>query len=114
MSVFNWKEKLLNKKIIIWGASIGGKQVYDLLARNDLHVEAYCDNNKQENLYLGKPVIRPAALQQMVESNDDYAIIVASFAFEIIYEQIKLLGIDCDVYVYLLYDPCHLKSGQIY
>lgn len=43
-----------------------------------------------------------------------YVIIIASYAFEVIYEQIKSIGIDVEVYIYLLYDPCHLKKTSLY
>lgn len=116
MHSFDWIEKLSDKKIIIWGASIGGNQAYECLMKNDLQVVAYCDNDvkKQKDLYNGKKVMSPNELRKTINAAEkDYAVIIASFAFEKIYDQIKSQGIICEVYIYLLYDPCHLKSGNI-
>lgn len=111
----SWKRELTDKKIYIWGASIGGAQAYKSLQRNGLQVTAYCDNNRQKQgtLYNGAPVISPEQLQKRVAEDGSSLIIIASFAFETIYRQISAQGIRCPVYIYLLYDPCHLKSGMI-
>lgn len=113
VELMNWQEELAGKTLYIWGASIGGTQALSALERENMRVEAYCDNNekKQGQLYNGVPVISPAHLKTVLD--ESAVIIIASFAFETIYTQIRAKGIDCPVYIYLLYDPCHLKSGMI-
>ena len=112
MNFYRWKEELKNKKIYIWGASIGGNQAFICLQKNGIQVEAFCDNDKQkqEMLCNGKSVIPPELLKK--EWGDDAVIIIASYAYEDIYRQIQKIGIECKVYIYLLYDPCHLKAGK--
>ncbi|MDE6945681.1 MAG: hypothetical protein K2P14_00710 [Anaeroplasmataceae bacterium] len=48
MNFYKWKDELKDKKIFIWGASIGGNQAFECLAKNGIPVEAYCDNDEQK------------------------------------------------------------------
>lgn len=114
VNIYEWREKLKNKRIFIWGASIGGTQADKCLERNGMQVEAYCDNDiaKQGSLHNGKRIISPNTLKNGGVSNK--AIIIASYAYEVIYNQIQNMGIECEIYIYLLYDPCHLKNRSLY
>lgn len=114
MNLYKWKEELRGKKIYIWGASIGGSQAFKCLEKNGLRIEAYCDNDsqKQGGLCNGKRIISPNYLKEI--RGDNLVVIIASYAYEVIYEQIQKMGINCEVYIYLLYDPCHLKVGREY
>ncbi len=114
MKFYKWKEELRDRKVFIWGASIGGKQALGCLTKNGIMVEAYCDNDKQKwrGEYSGKPVISPESLQ--LQCNAESVVIIASYAYEAIYQQILKLGLKCKIYIYLLYDPCHLKAEETY
>ena len=116
MSFLEWKKDFEGKKIIIWGASIGGNQAFWCMEKNGVAVEAYCDNNEQKHgtLYNGKMIISPERLKQQMGGAQDYIVVIASFAYEVIYKQIQELGINCAVYIYLLYDLCHVKNGVVY
>ena len=114
-----WIEWLKGSNIVIWGASLGGEQAIACLRRNGLNPEAFCDNNESKwgTSYHETDVISPNEFIRRVQATRggaDYSIVIASFAWEVIYKQIRELGINCQVFIYLLYDPCHLKSGHIY
>lgn len=112
MNFYKWKDELKDKKIFIWGASIGGNQAFECLAKSGIPVEAYCDNDEQKwcGGYNGKQVISPESLR--LQCNTESVVIIASYAYEDIYRQILKIGLKCKIYIYLLYDPCHLKSGE--
>lgn len=80
-------------EIIIFGAGIGGMTTYELLKKygQDQKVKAFSDNNKDKigQIYLGKPVIAPAA----IESGKEQLILISSTAFDIISEQLLKLGL---------------------
>ena len=116
--MLEWIEWLKDSNIVIWGASLGGEQAIACLRRNGLNPEAFCDNNESKwgTVYHETRVISPREFMGRVSSTrgGEYCILIASFAWEVIYRQIREIGIDCPVYIYLLYDPCHLKSGHVY
>lgn len=107
-----WYEDLRNRKLIIWGASIGGGQAIECLHCYSLDIEAFCDNNPDKigKRYCEKRIISSCELRELVNTCTNYCVLIASFAWETIYEQIRSEGLCCDVYVFLLYDPCHLKK----
>lgn len=109
----NWARELAGKKIIIWGASAAGRQLHGLLTRNALEPAAYCDNdkNKQGTEYDDIPVISFENLCAGTQDDGNCAIIIATLRYEEVYEQIRAQSIGAEVYIYLLYDPCELKSG---
>lgn len=116
-----WKNTFKKKKLIVWGTSRGAVQAVTLLNKNGFTVTAYCDNNKAKHgkvfnplasIETGGEVFSPEKLKESV--SDDCVVIITSFAYEAIYKQIMRMGIHCAVYIYLLYDPCHLKTGCRY
>lgn len=110
-------QELKNKQVIIWGASIGGGQAYDLMLRNDVRPYAFCDNSKekQKGLYKGLEVLSPFKVKELVKGREkEYVIVIASTFYGVIYEQIKRLGVCCEVFIFLLYDPCKWKKKQMY
>ena len=115
-----WIDWLKGTRIVIWGASLGGEQAISCLRRNGLEPEAFCDNDvkKWGTIYHETGVISPVEFMNRISAQrggtSEYSIIIASFAWEVIYKQIRELGIECSVYIYLLYDPCHLKNGHVY
>lgn len=114
----NWQEFFGNKKLIIWGASRGGKQACDFLAKNGFNLFAWCDSDEQKwgRLTDGKPVLSTSQLIESLtqENSDNYVIIIASYCFGDIYRQIRKLYADVPVFVYYMYDPCFLKTGKIF
>lgn len=110
-------KEIKGRKAIIWGASIGGGQAYNLMAGNDVRPYAFCDNSeeKQKGLYQGLEVLSPLKVKELVNGREaEYVIIIASTFYGVIYEQIQKLGIRCDVLIFLLYDPCKWKKKQEY
>ncbi len=112
-----FKDTLLEKaekyqQILIFGAGIGGKMVYDFLSEHSQEhkVIYFSDNNKNKTggSYLGKPVILP---EQIVFGND-MLILVSSTAFDVIYKQLVKLGADGKNICYCQPAGFHLKNSS--
>ena len=58
------------KNIYIYGATTGAKIIQQALFSKGIDIEGFCDCDKRKSMYSGKPVCRPAAL------DDDAVIIV--------------------------------------
>ena len=104
--------------MIIFGASIAGNQLFELLKVMGGGPSAYCDNNPQKwnTKFNGVPVISVEDAKRLTESDPtNYAFIVASCFYEIMYNQLKSMGVTSDIYLYLLYDPlgCKLKATPL-
>lgn len=83
-------KKKTEEKIVIFGASTGGRRAYGCRKRSQT-VVAFADNDtaKQGQRFCGKPVIAP---QRLDEINYDRIIIACQSAFQV-YLQLSRLGI---------------------
>ena len=56
--------KELHKPVILYGASDCGKAYYDVLTKNGIEVECFCDDDiiKQQGLFCGKKVMDSGCL----------------------------------------------------
>ncbi len=81
----------MSTKVIIFGASEGGKKVRQRLPKN-INVIAFSDNdpNKHGTTIDKIPVVEP---EQLLKLNFDYIIIGSMYELEIS-RQLKLMGID--------------------
>lgn len=79
-------------KVLIFGASEGGRKVVDMLREDNVEVLAYIDNDEEKvrKKLNGKEVILP---EKISEFNYDY-ILIASMYFNEIFDQLANLGID--------------------
>jgi FkbM family methyltransferase len=100
-----------NKNIIVFGASIAGKQVYQWLKKQNIKISYYCDNNPEKigTYYNDVNVISLSMLSEKILGGG-YLVIIASCFFEIIYEQIRHIEPQCPIYVFTLYDPLDVKN----
>lgn len=53
-----------NKKIVIWGAGVYGRYMFNLLTKQNLNIYCFCDSYKykEESLFLEKKIISPEQL----------------------------------------------------
>ncbi|MDQ8186434.1 hypothetical protein [Pelagicoccus sp. SDUM812002] len=79
------------RKIIIFGAGLGGRRANQCLRRGD-KVIAFADNNpnRQGEMFLGKKIMSPVSL---AEGNFDGILIASQYAPQI-FQQLVELGID--------------------
>lgn len=66
--------ELENKHVIIYGAGGGAKDLYGLLSENHIHVQAFCQTNRNKSTYMGLPVL---SLDE-VPVDERYAVIVSA------------------------------------
>ena len=66
-------DQIKNKKIIIYGATIGGKIICQSLELMGVEVFGFCDLYKYNQLYSGRQVIHPKELRKI----DDKIVVVA-------------------------------------
>lgn len=76
-------------KVVFFGASEGGKEIYAKLMKDCIHVSYFCDNDSKKwgNSFLGKKIIPPFQLK-----TDDHIVISSSFQDEI-YCQLREAGL---------------------
>jgi len=76
-------------EVVLFGASEGGKEIYQKLSRDHVNVSCFCDNDstKWGKFFLGEKIISPSEL-----SIDDFILISSSFQDEI-YCQLRELGL---------------------
>lgn len=80
-------EKLMGKKLIIYGAGKQGEICFEKLESVGGNVEAFCTTNKEKDTYLGKKVI----LIDEVPLKDEYAVIIATEREDYKIEMLKML-----------------------
>lgn len=63
---------------VIFGAGTRGQRLFDMLKKNDVEVEYFCDNDirKQGSIICGIPVI---GIEQLMENKDNYHILVSPY-----------------------------------
>lgn len=116
MTNTEWQSAFLKKRIVIWGASIGGNQTYEILTKNEIFPEAYCDNSEAKwgGVFNRLPIISPKQLYQYAADKEEYLVIIASVFYDDIYKQMMELGITVETWILLLYDPLGVKKKQHY
>ena len=114
----SWQHSFKEKDILLWGTSIGARQAVDLLDECNLkgNIVAYFDNAKAKwGTYIGGiPVMCPSDLPRTCSRNQNVIICITSIFWDQIGAQIRNLGVDVPIYVFLWYNPCELKSGCEY
>lgn len=88
-------EILSEKKIALYGASGGGKELFGLLEEAGISPECFCDskvhNNGSGERFCGKPVISPNELKRRM-SEEDFCILISSQYVSEILEFLELEG----------------------
>lgn len=83
----DFRSRIGDKKVVIFGAGIDGRMTYDILQKNDISVYAFCDNDlkKQGTIFCGCNVINPIEVHI---NSDSYYVVIAShsYAGEILHE----------------------------
>ncbi|WP_164668012.1 DUF4915 domain-containing protein [Virgibacillus doumboii] len=107
MKFFNLFNKIYNKKLIIFGAGLVGK---NLIEEYDLPINYFVDNdqNKWGSKINNTPIYSPERLKR--ENKKDVAIIILSEAFEAISEQLESLGFNKNEHFWL--NPDHENINQ--
>lgn len=111
--IFEWQKELKDKMVIIFGASIGGGQLFELLMHHHMKPLGYCDNNPEKHgkEFHGIPIFSVKTAGDMINHDpEQYAVIIASCFFEVMYQQLQEMGVKCEVLIYLRYDPLGLKE----
>lgn len=92
-------EVLENRNIILYGASSGGKYMFQTLSDAGIEVMAFCDGNpdKKGTFFFGKPVISIDMLKEQAK-DDSCCVIISSCYLTEILSDIEENGIECDVF----------------
>ncbi|MBD8497952.1 antibiotic acetyltransferase [Paenibacillus sp. CAU 1523] len=92
--------QLANKKIVVFGAGIGGKYVVSALRILALQIEYCLDNDpaKHNEQLLGVEIKHPNILNS--EAHEDVAVIIASIYYEEISKQLEQVGLKENVHYY--------------
>lgn len=71
------RDKIGDRKLIIFGAGVDGGMTYDVLSKNGIAVYAFCDNDltKQGTVLYDKPIL---SVNEIKENADSYYVIIAS------------------------------------
>lgn len=91
-SLITIREEIANKKIIIFGASSGGKRVLFTLLQMLLKPDYFVDNGikKKNDCYLEYKIFNPKVL--LTENKNNIAVLVASVYDKEICQQLKTMG----------------------
>ena len=113
-----WQQFFRDRKLILWGTSIGARQAVKLLDECGLrkNILAYVDNAKEKwGTNIGNvPVFSPSDLFGLIKLHSNAVICITSIFYDQISRQIRSLGVSAPIYVFLWYNPCELKSGCKY
>lgn len=73
----DFRDKIGDKKLVIYGAGADGGITHDVLTKNGLSVYAFCDNDvtRQGTIFCGKPIL---SVNEVKEQADSYYVIIAS------------------------------------
>lgn len=119
----NFKEMFGERKIFIFGASVGGRHACQFLTEQNLfdQVVGYCDHSKckQGTQFCNRTVFSPDEVSEYTKigGTGGYAFIISSVFYEEVYKELmeELTEIDkYKFYVLLFYNPCNLKKPVKY
>lgn len=71
-------DALFEKRIIIYGAGVDGRRMYQILSEIPIRVECFCDRNPMAQHALPVPVISIDALKEKTQKDDDCFVIIGS------------------------------------
>lgn len=71
-------DALFEKNVVIYGAGIDGRRMYELLRAIPVDVECFCDKQPFEQPYLPIPVIAIKELKERIPKRNNYFVIIGS------------------------------------